>query len=130
MTARLLIVDDDPQITSALARGLALHDYAAETENRADRALDEEPYTVAVIDLEQLERELPRTVPEAMDRIPGVLVQKTASGHGSPYIRGFTGNRRWVKLAGYRVYGQKFGDYGAVTLRRQHLVRDEWAQEN
>ena len=40
MTARLLIVDDDPQITSALARGLALHGYEAETENRADRALD------------------------------------------------------------------------------------------
>lgn len=35
----LLIIDDDPEITSALARGLALHDYATETENRADRAL-------------------------------------------------------------------------------------------
>ena len=40
MTARLLIIDDDPEITSALARGLALHGYEAETENRADRALD------------------------------------------------------------------------------------------
>ncbi|WP_300035529.1 response regulator transcription factor [uncultured Roseobacter sp.] len=39
MTTRLLIVDDDPEITSALARGLALHDYEARTENRADRAL-------------------------------------------------------------------------------------------
>jgi DNA-binding response OmpR family regulator len=39
MTARLLIVDDDPQITSALARGLALHGYEAKTENRADLAL-------------------------------------------------------------------------------------------
>lgn len=35
----LLIIDDDPQITSALARGLALHGYETETENRADRAL-------------------------------------------------------------------------------------------
>ncbi len=39
MTKRLLIVDDDPQITSALARGLALHGYEAQTENRADLAL-------------------------------------------------------------------------------------------
>ncbi len=39
MSTRLLIVDDDPEITSALARGLALHDYEAQTENRADRAL-------------------------------------------------------------------------------------------
>lgn len=37
---RLLIVDDDPEITSALARGLALHGYDTVLENRADRALD------------------------------------------------------------------------------------------
>ncbi|SDX90563.1 response regulator transcription factor [Citreimonas salinaria] len=39
MTGRLLIVDDDPDITSALARGLTLRGYLTETENRADRAL-------------------------------------------------------------------------------------------
>lgn len=39
MSPRLLIVDDDPEITSALARGLALHGFDAQTENRADRAL-------------------------------------------------------------------------------------------
>lgn len=37
---RLLIIDDDPEITSALARGLALHGYETEAENRADRALE------------------------------------------------------------------------------------------
>ncbi len=36
---RLLIVDDDPEITSALARGLGLHGYQAETANRYDLAL-------------------------------------------------------------------------------------------
>lgn len=40
MTPRLLIVDDDPEITSALVRGLKLHGYEAEPVNRADRALD------------------------------------------------------------------------------------------
>lgn len=39
MTTRLLIIDDDPEITSALVRGLTLHGYKAEAENRADRAL-------------------------------------------------------------------------------------------
>lgn len=38
-SARILIVDDDPEITSALARGLELHGYAAISENRVDRAL-------------------------------------------------------------------------------------------
>lgn len=36
----LLIIDDDPEITSALARGLALHGYQTDAENRADRALE------------------------------------------------------------------------------------------
>lgn len=39
MTTRLLIIDDDPEIASALVRGLALHGYEAEAENRADTAL-------------------------------------------------------------------------------------------
>ena len=54
MTARLLIVDDDPEITSALARGLALHGYEAQTENRADRALQrlkKDDFAGAIIDV-------------------------------------------------------------------------------
>ncbi|WP_135506757.1 response regulator transcription factor [Roseovarius aestuariivivens] len=54
MQTRLLIVDDDPEITSALARGLALHGYEAETENRADRALERlrsDRFSGAVIDV-------------------------------------------------------------------------------
>ncbi|MGR3366150.1 MAG: response regulator transcription factor [Sagittula sp.] len=39
MTLRLLIVDDDPGIASALARGMAIHGYEAQTELRADTAL-------------------------------------------------------------------------------------------
>jgi two-component system response regulator PrrA len=37
---RLLVVEDDPEICSALARGLTLLGYAVETEARADVALD------------------------------------------------------------------------------------------
>lgn len=39
MSDTLLIVEDDPEITSALLRGLALHGYGAESENRSSRAL-------------------------------------------------------------------------------------------
>ena len=39
MTSRLLIIDDDPKIASALVRGLSLHGYAAVAENRADKGL-------------------------------------------------------------------------------------------
>jgi DNA-binding response OmpR family regulator len=54
MTARLLIVDDDPEITSALARGLVLHGYDAQTENRAEQALlrlTEDDFAAAIIDV-------------------------------------------------------------------------------
>jgi DNA-binding response OmpR family regulator len=40
MTTPLLIVEDDPEITSALVRGLRLHGFDALAENRAARALD------------------------------------------------------------------------------------------
>ncbi|WP_298936263.1 response regulator transcription factor [uncultured Ruegeria sp.] len=40
MTSRLLIIDDDPKIASALVRGLSLHGYVAEAENRADLGLE------------------------------------------------------------------------------------------
>ncbi len=39
MRPRLLIIDDDPEITSALVRGLSLHGYDSRQENRAGRAL-------------------------------------------------------------------------------------------
>jgi DNA-binding response OmpR family regulator len=54
MTARLLIVEDDPEITSALLRGLALHGYDAQAENRSDRALKRlgtEEFSGAIVDV-------------------------------------------------------------------------------
>ncbi len=54
MAQRLLIVDDDPEIGSALVRGLALHGYTAEAETRADRGLHRllnEPFSGAIIDV-------------------------------------------------------------------------------
>lgn len=54
MSSRLLIIDDDPQITSALVRGLALHGYAAHAENRADRALErlrKETFSSMIVDV-------------------------------------------------------------------------------
>jgi DNA-binding response OmpR family regulator len=54
MSARLLIIEDDPEIASALVRGLGLHGYDAEAENRADRALDRLQsggYAGAIIDV-------------------------------------------------------------------------------
>ncbi|MEM7780031.1 MAG: TonB-dependent receptor [Pseudomonadota bacterium] len=80
------------------------------TGTRGQRVLADEPYAVSVIELEELERTVPRTVPEALYQLPGVLVQKTASGHGSPYIRGFTGNRTLLVIDGIRYNNATFRD--------------------
>lgn len=54
METRLLIVDDDPEIASALVRGLALHGYHAEAAHRADLALErlgDDAFAGAIVDV-------------------------------------------------------------------------------
>ncbi len=54
MATQLLIIEDDPEITSALVRGLALHGYEAVAENRAEQGLIRlcsETFSGAIIDV-------------------------------------------------------------------------------
>ena len=54
MTARVLIVEDDPEITSVLVRGLALHGYEAVSEATVESALGrltEPGYSAAIVDV-------------------------------------------------------------------------------
>ena len=65
----------------------------------------------AVITGEELSRELlPRTLPEGLRGLPSVHVQKTAPGHGSPYIRGLTGNRTLAVIDGIRYNNATYRD--------------------
>ncbi|WP_299846755.1 response regulator transcription factor [uncultured Roseovarius sp.] len=51
---RILIVDDDPEITSALARGLALHGYDTVSKNHPDAAMEQfrqEGLSAAIVDV-------------------------------------------------------------------------------
>ena len=49
-----------------------------------------------------------RTLPEALGEIPGVLVQKTSNGQGSPFMRGFTGFRNVLLVDGIRLNNSVF----------------------
>lgn len=55
----------------------------------------------------QLERQA-RTLPEALREVPGVMVQKTGHGQGSPFIRGFTGFRNVLLVDGVRLNNSVF----------------------
>ena len=66
------------------------------------------PYTYTLIDEDELRLKNFRTTPEIFRQIPGVLLQKTAHGQGSPYIRGFTGYQNVMLVDGIRLNNSAF----------------------
>ena len=73
------------------------------TASRSDEKLLEAPYTTEILDAEDLLENATRTLPQAFLNTPGVLVQQTTPGHGSPYIRGFTGRQNLLLQDGIRL---------------------------
>lgn len=73
------------------------------TGSRVPQSITDTPYSTAVIDRSEIENRKIRTVPDAFDSIPGVLIQKTSTAHGSPYIRGFTGRSNLLLVDGIRM---------------------------
>jgi hemoglobin/transferrin/lactoferrin receptor protein len=66
------------------------------------------PYVTDVISQDEIRDYGIRSVPEALKYTPGVLVQRTAHGQGSPYIRGFTGYRNLFLIDGVRLNNSIF----------------------
>jgi hemoglobin/transferrin/lactoferrin receptor protein len=60
--------------------------------------------SASVVDLRQIQTERQaRSLPEALKELPGVQIQKTGPGQGSPVIRGFTGFRTLMLIDGIRL---------------------------
>ncbi len=96
-TSILLIGGTSPLLAQNLLDPLLVT--AARTEQTESTA----PYTTEYLDAAFLEDHTPRTLPDALQYVPGILIQKTAHGHGSPFIRGFTGRQNLLLVDGVRV---------------------------
>lgn len=90
------------------------------------------PYACDSIDAEALTtRKAFRTLPEALKEVPGVMVQQTGHGQGSPYIRGFTGYRTLLLIDGIRLNNSVFRDgpnqywntIDTLTIERLEVVK-------
>jgi len=95
-------------LSPALAFGQDLLSPLVVTGSRSETSLKDLPYTTTVLDQDFLEQNTRRTLPEALQYTPGVSVQKTANGAGSPFIRGFTGRQNLLLVDGVRINNSTF----------------------
>lgn len=80
------------------------------TADRIPTAWADSAAAVESISVTTLSERGVRTLPEALNETVGVMVQKTAYGQGSPYIRGFTGFRTLLLVDGIRLNHPVFRD--------------------
>ncbi len=78
------------------------------TASRTESPLKDVPYSAISFDSGDFRENTVRTLPDALRYTPGVLVQKTANGHGSPFIRGFTGRQNLFLIDGVRFNNSTF----------------------
>jgi outer membrane receptor protein involved in Fe transport len=87
---------------------LRLAESVSVTATRDEREAFEVPRSVAIVAEAELRRTAPRTSAEALARAPGVFVQKTNHGGGSPFVRGLVGNQVLVLVDGIRLNNSTF----------------------
>lgn len=78
------------------------------TATRLPAEAQKVPFVAREITRDQLSGRQSRTLPEALRETPGVSVQKTSNGQGSPHIRGFTGFRTLTLIDGVRFNNSTF----------------------
>jgi len=85
----------------------------------------------SIVTREELEQKLPRSAPDALQGEPGVYLQQTAHGQGSPYLRGLTGQQTVMFFDGVRLNNstfrqgpnQYFFTIDARTIQQLEVVR-------
>ena len=101
------------------------------TSNRYGSLRINTPEAIRVIDGRSVQNFQLRTPPEALLLTPGVFIQKTNHGGGSPFIRGLTGNQTLLLIDGIRLsnatfrYGpnQYFNTIDVFSIEKTEVMR-------
>lgn len=101
------------------------------TANRYGTLQQKTPEAIEVVHNHSFEKYQLRTAPEALLLAPGVFVQKTNHGGGSPFIRGLTGNQTLLLYDGIRLNNatvrsgpnQYFNTIDVFSLGKMEVLR-------
>ncbi len=102
-SANVLLAQTDTLITGdSIRRDIVI---TAQRQQRDNFTL---PVVVSVLRKSDLDRRAPRTTPEALFGMPGIFLQKTNHGGGSPFMRGLTGQQTLMLVDGIRLNNATF----------------------
>ncbi|MHB8938171.1 MAG: TonB-dependent receptor plug domain-containing protein [Thiobacillus sp.] len=94
------------------------------TATRVEREVFNTPQAVTLLDDLAVEQANAGTTPDILSGAEGVLIQKTNSGGGSPFIRGLTGKQVLILVDGVRVNNSyyRFGPHQYLNTIDPNLV--------
>jgi hemoglobin/transferrin/lactoferrin receptor protein len=103
------------------------------TATRSESKIFSLPATISAVNNTYFNTHLSRSTPELLMGTPGVFVQKTNHGGGSPFVRGLTGNQILLLIDGIRLnnstfrYGpnQYFNTIDPFSLSRLEVLKGE-----
>lgn len=78
------------------------------TATYSEQSWIDAPFATSVVDEREIQRRFARTAPQILSGVPGISVQETAYGQGSPYLRGFTGYETLMLIDGVRLNNSVF----------------------